>query len=111
MSWALPLIFLTHPWIFYTGNLPREASVTLLNTVSRGKKAIYHGKSAPCNRTYCISRKKPITPEKTRLQPVTLISLWFYIASDWMLYNGKCQNQSVQCFRIHTATKLIREVL
>ena len=35
------------------GNLPREASVTLLNTVSRGKKAIYHGQSSPCNRTYC----------------------------------------------------------
>ena len=52
MSWALPLIFLTYPWIFNTGNLPREASVTLLNTVSRGKRAIYHGKSSPCNRTY-----------------------------------------------------------
>ena len=27
-------IFLTYPWIFNTGNLPREMSVTLLNTVS-----------------------------------------------------------------------------
>ena len=59
MSWALPLIFLTYPWIFYTGNLPREASVTLLNTLSRGKKAIYHGKSAPCNRTYYAAQDVP----------------------------------------------------
>ena len=52
MSWALRVIFLTYPWIFNTGNLPRETSVILLNTVSRGKRAIYPGKSAPCNRTY-----------------------------------------------------------
>ena len=55
MSWALHFMFLTYPWIFNTGNLPREASVTLLNTVSRGKKAIYHGKSAPCNRTLFVT--------------------------------------------------------
>ena len=55
MSWALRVIFLTYPWIFNTGNLPRETSVTLLNAVSRGKKAISHVKSAPCNRTYCIA--------------------------------------------------------
>ena len=52
MSWALRMIFLTYPWIFNTGNLPRETSVTLLNTVSHGKRTIYHGESAPCNRTY-----------------------------------------------------------
>ena len=36
------------------GNLPRETSVTLLNTVSYGRRAISHGKSAACNRTYNI---------------------------------------------------------
>ena len=46
--------FFTYSWIFNTGKLPRETSVTLLNTVSRGKKAVYHGKSAPCNPTLCI---------------------------------------------------------
>ena len=38
-------------------NLPRETSVTLLNTVflvSRGERAISHGKSAACNRTYYL---------------------------------------------------------
>ena len=37
--------------------LPRETSVTLLNTVflvSRGERAISHGKSAPCNLTYYL---------------------------------------------------------
>ena len=37
--------------------------------------------------------KKPITFEKTKLQTVTVISLWVHVASDWLLYNGKCQNQ------------------
>ena len=46
--------FFTYSWIFNMGKLPRETSVTLLNTVSRGKRAVYHGKSAPCNRTLCI---------------------------------------------------------
>ena len=35
-------------------NLPRQTSVTLLNTVSYGRRAISHGKSAACNRTYYI---------------------------------------------------------
>ena len=56
MSWALRVIFLTSPWIFNTGNLPRETSVTLLNAVSRGKRAISTLKSAPCNRTYSLSQ-------------------------------------------------------
>ena len=39
---------LTYPRIFNIGNLPWETSVTPLNTVARGKRAIYHSKSAPC---------------------------------------------------------------
>ena len=46
--------FFTYSWIFNTGKLPRETSVTLLHTVSRGKRAVYHDKSVPCNRTLCI---------------------------------------------------------
>ena len=56
MSWAPRLCFFflfAYSWRFNTGKLPRETSVTLLNTVSRGKRAVYHGKSAPCNRTLC----------------------------------------------------------
>ena len=55
MSWALRMIFLTYPWVFKRGNLARETSVTPLNTVSRGKRAIYQGNSALCNRTYSTS--------------------------------------------------------
>ena len=47
MSWALRVIFLTYPWIFNTGNLPRETSVTLLNAVSLGKRALSHVKKCP----------------------------------------------------------------
>ena len=56
-KWALHVIFLTYPWIVNTENLPRETSVTLLDTVflvSRGERAISHGKSAPCNRIYYL---------------------------------------------------------
>ena len=48
----------TYTWIFNMGNLPREMLVTLLNTVSRGRTAISHGKSAACSRTYYISHFK-----------------------------------------------------
>ena len=43
--------FFTYPWIFNTGNFPRESLVTHTNTISRGKRVIYQGKSVPCNRT------------------------------------------------------------
>ena len=33
--------------LFNTGNVPWETSVTLLNTVSHGKRAISHGKKCP----------------------------------------------------------------
>ena len=42
---------------------------------------------------YCVSSKKPVTCEKTIPQPVTVIDLWFRVASDWLLHDGKCQNQ------------------
>ena len=49
-----------YPWIFNTGNLPREMSVTLLNPVSGGKRTIYQDKSAPCNRTYTLNLNSAI---------------------------------------------------
>ena len=45
---------LTYPRIFNIGNLPWETSVTPLNRVTRDKRAIYHSKTAPCNRAYCL---------------------------------------------------------
>ena len=42
---------------------------------------------------YCLSRKKPIKHEKPKPQAVTVTSLWFHVAFDWLLHNGKCQNQ------------------
>ena len=50
----------TYPWIFDTANLPRETSVTLLNTVSPGKRAIYHGESVPCNLNFCNKLHFPV---------------------------------------------------
>ena len=38
------VLFFTYPWIFYSGNIPRESSVAYTNKISRGK-------SVPCNRT------------------------------------------------------------
>ena len=42
---------------------------------------------------YCVSSKMSIMCEKTKLQTVTVISLWFHVASDWLLHNGKCQSK------------------
>ena len=40
----------------------------------------------------CFKYKANLARE-TKLQPVTIISLWFHVASDWLLRNEKCQNQ------------------
>lgn len=50
MAWALRPIFWTYIHGYLTREyLPRETSVTLLNTVSNGKRPIYHGESVRCN--------------------------------------------------------------
>ena len=41
MSWALCLIFFTHPWKFTTGNLPCEMSVTPTKTQFRAVKGSF----------------------------------------------------------------------
>ena len=41
---------------------------------------------------YCFWSKNPITREKTKPQTVTLISLWFHVASDWF----SCTNENVK---------------
>ena len=56
--------------------------------------------------------------QKTKLQTETVISLCFHVASDWLLHNGKCQNQIrvqfsdshsniKQCKVIETSTNLL----
>ena len=44
-------------------------------------------------RTVNTWNTKLVTREKTKPQQPTVISLWFHVAFDWLLRDGKCQNQ------------------
>ena len=48
------------------GDLQRETSVIQLNTVSRGKRAISHGKSASCNCTDCDKQNLTIPVQSSK---------------------------------------------
>ena len=48
-------------------------------------------KSANCNTRNIL--KMLIMHENTKLQPVLGITLWFHVASGWLLHSRKCQNQ------------------
>ena len=42
-----------------------------------------------------VLSKKLVKREKTEPHPPTVINLWFHVNFDWLLHDGKCQNQNV----------------